>query len=133
MNSALLILAAFFTGALVLGLAAKRGVAMNLEEWSIAGRGFGAIISFVLIAGEIFSTYSFLGATGWAYAKGAPVFYYMACASLAFVIGYWTLPRLRDIAQEHQLVSFSDYFERAFDSRVLGATAAIIGLASQSW
>ncbi|AFT86246.1 sodium:solute symporter family protein [Paraburkholderia phenoliruptrix] len=128
MNSALLILTVFFVGALAIGLVARRGVEMNLEEWSIAGRGFGVVISFVLIAGEIFSTYSFLGATGWAYAKGAPVFYYMGCASLAFVIGYWTLPRLRDIAQEYQLVSFSDYFERVFNSRVLGAMAAVIGL-----
>jgi solute:Na+ symporter, SSS family len=128
MNIALCILGIFFAGALAVGVAARRGISMNFEEWSIAGRGFGAVISFVLIAGEIFSTYSFLGATGWAYAKGAPVFYYMACASLAFVIGYWTLPRLRDVAQAHQLVSFSDYFEQVFASRMLGAMAAIIGL-----
>jgi solute:Na+ symporter, SSS family len=128
MNIALCILGIFFAGALAVGVAARRGIPMNFEEWSIAGRGFGAVISFVLIAGEIFSTYSFLGATGWAYAKGAPVFYYMACASLAFVIGYWTLPRLRDVAQAHQLVSFSDYFEQVFASRMLGAMAAIIGL-----
>jgi len=128
MNIALCILGVFFVGALAVGIAAKRGISMNLEEWSIAGRGLGAVISFVLIAGEIFSTYSFLGATGWAYAKGAPVFYYMACASLAFVIGYWTLPRLRDVAQARQLVSFSDYYEQVFESRLLGAMAAIIGL-----
>ncbi len=34
---------------------------MNLSEWAVANRRFGAAITFVLIAGEVFSTYSFLG------------------------------------------------------------------------
>ncbi|VTU16235.1 sodium:solute symporter family protein [Variovorax sp. PBL-E5] len=128
MNAALIVIAIFFACALAAGLVARRGITMNLKEWAVAGRGFGTVITFVLIAGEVFSTYSFLGATGWAYGRGAPTFYYLACASLAFVIGYWSLPRLWAYAQERGLISFSDYFESKYRSKPLGVIVCVIAL-----
>ena len=44
---------------------------MSLEEWTVGGRGFGLILVWLLMAGEIFTTLTFLGASGWAYSKGA--------------------------------------------------------------
>jgi len=34
---------------------------MDLEQWSVGGRGFGTIFIFLLMAGEIYSTFTFLG------------------------------------------------------------------------
>ena len=34
---------------------------MNLEQWSVGGRGFGTIFVFLLMAGEIYTTFTFLG------------------------------------------------------------------------
>ncbi len=72
MNVALLIIFAFAALALGLGLRASHGKDMNLEQWTVAGRGFGAIFVFLLMAGEIYTTFTFLGGSGWAYGKGAP-------------------------------------------------------------
>ena len=41
MNSALVIIALTAILALALGLAARRGVRMTLEQWTVGGRGLG--------------------------------------------------------------------------------------------
>src|SRR5260370_40821567 len=43
---------------------------MSLEQWTVGGRGFGPILMWLLMAGEIYTTFSFLGASGWAYSRG---------------------------------------------------------------
>ena len=64
MNVALLIIFAFLALSIYLGIRARRGKDMNLEEWSVGGRGFGSIFIFLLLAGEIYTTFTFLGASG---------------------------------------------------------------------
>ncbi|MET3857782.1 hypothetical protein [Rhizobium sp. OAE497] len=61
MNSALFFIFGILIVALALGLRARRGKDMNLEQWTVGGRGFGAMIIFLLMAGEIYTTFVFLG------------------------------------------------------------------------
>ncbi|MDT8870355.1 hypothetical protein RAA17_01855 [Komagataeibacter rhaeticus] len=61
MNAALFIIIATIAGALVLGLLARRGIRMDIEQWSVGGRSFGPVFMFVLMAGEVFTTFTFLG------------------------------------------------------------------------
>jgi solute:Na+ symporter, SSS family len=53
---------------------------MDLEQWAVGGRGFGWIFVFLLLAGEIYTTFTFLGASGFSYGQGAPVYYILAYA-----------------------------------------------------
>ena len=69
MSSALIIIAAVTLVALWLGVRARRGHDMNLEQWSVGGRSFGTAFVFLLMAGEIYTTFTFLGASGWAYSR----------------------------------------------------------------
>ncbi len=62
MSAALAIIFGSMLLALLLGLRARRGRDMNLEQWSVGGRGFGTIFVFLLLAGEIYTTFTFLGA-----------------------------------------------------------------------
>ena len=73
-------------------LALRTRGAQSLEQWSVAGRGFGSVLVFVLLAGEIYTTFTFLGGSGWAYGRGAPAFYILAYGAVAFAVGYWLLP-----------------------------------------
>jgi len=50
MNVALLIIFAFLALAIYLGIRARRGKDMDLEEWSVGGRGFGTIFVFSYLA-----------------------------------------------------------------------------------
>lgn len=128
MNASIIIIAAFAVFALAIGVMARRGRKLTLEQWAVGGRGFGSLLTFLLMAGEAFSTFSFLGASGWTYSKGVPAFYILSYGCLAFVIGYWMLPAIWRYAKERGLVSFADYFASKYDSRAIGVLVSIVAV-----
>ena len=54
-----------------LGLLAAARRKMDLEQWTVGGRGFGPVLMYLLMAGEVYTTFSFLGASSWAYSRTA--------------------------------------------------------------
>ncbi len=130
MNAALVIIAFFFVVAVVLALLARRGHEMNLEQWSVGGRGFGTIFVFLLMAGEIYTTFTFLGGSGWAYGRGAPAFYILCYATVAYSMSYFLLPPIWRYARERRLLSQADYFAEKYESRALGILVAAVSVAA---
>lgn len=128
MNTALLIIFAFLILSLYFGIRAQKGKDMNMEQWSVGGRGFGTVFIFLLVAGEIYTTFTFLGGSGWAYSKGAPSYYVLSYIALAYVISYWLLPPIWRYAKEHKLVSQSDFFVTKYKSPYLGILVSIVGV-----
>lgn len=128
MSPALVVIAAFFGLAIALGVYARRGRTMSLEQWSLGGRGFGAIFVFLLMAGEIYTTFTFLGGSGWAYGQGAPAFYILGYMLLAYAMSYFLLPAIWRYAKEQRLVSQADFFVRKYDSRALGVLVALVSV-----
>ena len=128
MSAALIIIALAVAGVLFLGLLARRGQDMDLEQWTVGGRGFGTILVFVLMAGEIYTTFTFLGGSGFAYGRGAPAYYILAYGCLAYVISYWLLPPIWRYAKQHRLISQPDFFAHKYDSPALGVLVALVGI-----
>ena len=128
MNSALLII--FMVAALSLGLGvfARYGKTMTLEQWTVGGRGFGVVLVFLLTAGEIYTTFTFLGGSGFAYGKGASAYYILAYGSLAYVIAYFLLPLVWSYGREHGLHSQPDFFVRKYASPSLGVLVSMVDL-----
>ena len=130
MNVALALLGAFFVIAIGLGLLARQGRDMNLEQWSVGGRGFGTVFVFLLMAGEIYTTFTFLGGSGWAYGKGAPAFYILCYGAIAYAMSYFLLPVVWRYAQPRRLISQADFFAAKYASRSLGVLVALVGVAA---
>ena len=128
MSAALIVIAATIIGVLCLGLLARRGQDMDLEQWSVGGRGFGTILVFVLMAGEIYTTFTFLGGSGFAYGHGGPVFYILSYGCLAYIISYWLLPVIWRYAKQHRLIAQPDFFAHKYDSPALGVLVAVVGI-----
>src|SRR5918912_2132637 len=126
MNVALLIIFAFLALSIFLGVRARRGKDMDLEQWSVGGRGFGTLFIFLLLAGEIYTTFTFLGASGWAYGKGGPTFYILSYGALAYVTSYWLLPAVWRYAKENRLHSQSDFFVSKYESTALGVLISLV-------
>ena len=74
--------------------AGSTGGTTSLEQWSVGNRGFGTILVFMLLAGEIYTTFTFLGGSGWAYGRGAPAFYIIGYGAVAYIMSYWLLPAI---------------------------------------
>ena len=103
---------------------------MTLEQWSLGGRGFGTVFVFLLMAGEIYTTFTFLGGSGWAYGKGAPAFYILCYGAIAYSFSYFLLPVIWRYAQPRRLVSQADFFVAKYESRALGVLVSLVGVAA---
>jgi SSS family solute:Na+ symporter len=128
MNVALIFIALGAVLALALGLAARSGHDMKLEEWTVGSRGFGGAMVFLLLAGEIYTTFTFLGASGYAYGLGAPSYYIIVYGTIAYVISYFMLPPIWRYARTLHLVSQPDFFAAKFHSPGLGLLVAVVGI-----
>ena len=102
----------------------------SLEQWSVGNRGFGTILVFMLLAGEIYTTFTFLGGSGWAYGRGAPAFYIIGYGAVAYIMSYWLLPAIWQRATAWKVVSQSEYFTRAYSSAALGNLVAAVSIAA---
>jgi SSS family solute:Na+ symporter len=124
----MVIITATILGVLGLGLLARHGRDMDLEQWAVGGRGFGTVLVFVLMAGETYTTFTFLGGSGFAYGHGAPVFYILSYGCLAYTISYWLLPPIWRYAEQHSLISQPDFFAHKYNSPALGVLVALVGI-----
>jgi SSS family solute:Na+ symporter len=130
MNAALLIIFGTIVCSAFVGIYAGRRVKMDLENWTVGGRRFGSLIIWLLMAGEIYTTFTFLGASGWAYSKGAPTYYIIIYGTLAYTLSFFILPELWKLGKRHGLHTQPDFFIRIYGSRFLGVLVAVVGILS---
>ncbi|MFD9353245.1 sodium:solute symporter [Streptomyces sp. NPDC060031] len=113
-----------------LGLLAVRGRGGRngggLAEWSVGGRSLGTVFIWVLMAGEGYTSFSYLGAAGWGYNYGAPVMYVVAYTSCGYALGYVVGPMLWDYARRHGLVGITDMVSHRYRRPWLGAAVAVV-------
>ncbi|WP_425825896.1 sodium:solute symporter family protein [Streptomyces fractus] len=128
MNTALAILGSAFVLVLILGLLARRGRTMDLEQWSLGGRGLGSLLVFLLAAGENFTTYTFLGGSGGAYSMGGPMIYMFS--SICYVVFYWLAPPIWAYARRHKLLTAPDLYAHKYRSKGFGVLTAVVGVVS---
>ena len=103
---------------------------MDLEQWTVAGRGFGGWLVFLLMAGEVYTTFAFLGLSGWTYSRGGPTLYALAYLTLAYVVSFFILPPVWELGRRHGLQTQSDFFRVRYGSRYLTAFVCLVGIAA---
>ena len=113
----------------VIGILAGRRRKMDLEQWTVAGRGFGLIFVWILSAGEIYTSYTFLGVGGWAYSRGGPVLYALAYGGLSYVVAFYILPPIWILGRKHGLQTQPDFFQVRYGGKSLAAFVSIVGVA----
>jgi len=103
---------------------------LNLEEWVVAGRGFGLILVWILTAGEVFTAFAVLGLSGWTYSRGAPVLYVLAYMTLGPVLSFYLLPPIWELGRKYGLQTETDFFAQRYGSRLLAACVTLVGVFS---
>lgn len=130
MSSALIVITLFFLFSIYLALRAKKGKRMDHEGWSVGGRSYGALLVFLLSAGEIYTTFTFLGGSGWAYGKGPVILYTLAVNAFMGIFLYWVHPRVWRFAKEHNVRTISDFFGAKYKSQGLALLISLISIAA---
>jgi SSS family solute:Na+ symporter len=123
-----IIFVTIFTGTAI-GILAGRRRKMDLEQWTVAGRGFGLVLVWLLTAGEVYTSFTFLGVGGWAYSRGGPVLYALAYAGLGYVVAFFILPPIWTMGKKHGLQTQPDFFAARYGSKHLAAFVSIVGVA----
>ncbi|MBV8223163.1 MAG: sodium:solute symporter family protein, partial [Candidatus Eremiobacteraeota bacterium] len=124
---ALSIVAVVVFGTIAFASLSVRRINMNPHEYIVGGRSFGTIFLWVLLAGEIYTSFTFLGMAGWAYGFGAPAYYILAYGTCGYIIGYFLLPPIWRAGKERGLLTVGDFFADRYGSHALGAAVGAIG------
>jgi solute:Na+ symporter, SSS family len=103
---------------------------MDLEQWTVGGRRFGTVLVFLLMAGEAYTTFSFLGVSGWAYSRGGPALFVLAYITLAYVTSFYILPQLWEVGRRHRLQTQPDFFNIRYRNKYLTGFVCVVGILS---
>ncbi|EQA6336500.1 sodium:solute symporter family protein [Providencia stuartii] len=128
MSYALVVITLFFLLSIYLALRSKKGKTMDHEGGSVGGRSYGALLVFLLSAGEIYTTFTFLGGSGWAYGKGPAILYTLAVNAFMGIFLYWVHPRVWRFAKQNDIRTISDFFGAKYQSQGLALLISLISI-----
>jgi SSS family solute:Na+ symporter len=100
----------------------------DLPGWALADRCWGAVATWFLLGGSIFTAYTFAAVPGLVFAAGGigffPFVYTVVLCPVLFVV----LPRLWTAARRVDAVTVADWVRRRYDSPALMLAIALTGV-----
>ena len=112
----------------ILGFLGRRHPNADISDWTVGGRAFGVATSWLLQAGETFTTFTFLGTAGLVVAGGAATFYSMPYVPLGYLLLYFIAPVVWRRAKARGHLTQADFLEDSYSSKPLGVLAAVAGV-----
>lgn len=129
--SAVTVFLVLFAIVSVLGFYARRWQPANLgalQEWGLAGRRFGTVITWFLLGGDLYTAYTFIAVPALVYGAGAIGFFAVPYTIIIYPLAFMVMPRLWAVARAHNYVTAADFVRGRFDSRGLALAVAITGI-----
>src|SRR5579872_4317377 len=120
-----------FTVVSILAFRAARfrpGDLNRLQEWGLAGRRFGTILSWFLIGGDTYTAYSFIAVPGLIFSEGALGFFAVPYLIIIYPLVFLILPKFWTVARHRGYVTPADFVRERFDSRTLALFVALTGI-----
>ncbi|HEY2298469.1 MAG TPA: sodium:solute symporter family protein [Jatrophihabitans sp.] len=108
----------------------RRGTTVHsLDEWGLGGRGFGTVITWFLLGGDLYTAYTFVAVPAAMYATGAVSgFFAVPYTIVAYPIIFIFMPRLWSVAHRKGYVTPADFVRGRYDSRGLALAVAVTGI-----
>ena len=100
----------------------------ELVEWALLGRRAGAVRTWFLLGGSIFTAYTFVAVPALVYGVGGLGFFAVPYVVIVFQLGYLVLPWLWRHARTHGWLTPADAVRARFDSPTLALAVAVTGL-----
>ena len=106
----------------------KRADLNSLEEWGLAGRRFGTLITWFLIGGDFYTAYTVIAVPAALFGAGAPGFFAIPYCIFIFPYMMFVLPRLWNVSRRHGYVTLADFARGRHGSRALSMALAFTGI-----
>ncbi|MGH8460418.1 MAG: monocarboxylate uptake permease MctP [Stenotrophobium sp.] len=122
---------ALFALVTVLGFVAARWRAASLDhldEWGLAGRRFGTVVTWFLLGGDLYTAYTFVAVPALVFGMGALGFFALPYTLMVFPFVFVVFPRLWSVARRHGYVTGSDFVRARYGSPTLALLVALTGI-----
>src|SRR5438270_1057767 len=129
--TALIVFIVLFVGVTVVGFFAarwRRGDLHLLDEWGLAGRRFGTVITWFLLGGDIYTAYTFIAVPALMFGAGAIGFFAVPYTIIIYPFAFLVFPKLWQVAKRHGFVTASDFIHARYGSSTLALAVAITAL-----
>ena len=120
-----------FLAVTLIGFLAARWRAADLnllEEWGLAGRRFGTVVTWFLLGGDLYTAYTFIAVPAVVFGSGAIGFFAVPYTVIVYPLVFAVMPRLWRVAKERGHVTPADFVRDRFDSRFLALLIAVTGI-----
>src|SRR5712675_2379277 len=129
---ALTIFLFFFALVTVMGFFAARWksgpVSAHLDEWGLGGRQFGTWITWFLVGGDFYTSYTVIAVPALVYSVGAYGFFALPYTIIVYPFVFAVMPRLWQVAKDHGYVTAADVVHGRYGSRALESAVAVTGV-----
>jgi SSS family solute:Na+ symporter len=129
--TALLVFVGLFLLVTVLGFLAARWKAGDLkllDEWGLAGRRFGILITWFLVGGDLYTAYTMIAVPALVYSVGAFGFFAIPYAIIIYPLVFAIMPRFWTICHRAGHLTASDFVLDRFGNQALAIAVALTGL-----
>src|SRR5229473_5729342 len=121
----------FFLLVTVLGFVAarwRRGDLNLINEWGLAGRRFGTVVTWFLLGGDLYTAYTFIAVPGLLLASGAIGFFAVPYTIIVYPLVFLLMPRFWTVCKKHGYVTPADFVRGRFGSSTLALLIALTGI-----
>ena len=130
MSSGFILFILLIAAVTVMGfLAARWGNAdlANFEQWALGGRGFGTVVSWFLLGGDLYTAYTFIAVPALVFGAGAFGFFAVPYTTIAYPFVFVVMARFWVVAKNRGYVTIADFVRDRFGSRSLEVAVAVTG------
>src|SRR5437868_4367531 len=128
---ALIVFIFFFLLVTVLGFDAarwRRGDLDLLDEWGLAGRRFGSVVTWFLLGGDLYTAYTFIAVPALVFGAGAAGFFALPYTIILSPFVFVVMPRMWQVCHRHGYVTPADFVRGRYGSGGLALVIAFTGV-----
>jgi SSS family solute:Na+ symporter len=129
--TALAVCVFFFALVTILGFVAARWRKADLghlDEWGLAGRSFGTVVTWFLIGGDFYTAYTVIAVPALVWGVGAAGFFALPYTILVYPVVFLLMPRLWSVSRRHGYVTPADFVRGRYGSGILALAIALTGI-----
>lgn len=128
---ALAVFVGLFLLVTVLGFMAARWKAGDLrllDEWGLAGRRFGILITWFLVGGDLYTAYTVIAVPALVYSVGAYGFFAIPYAIIIYPFVFAVMPRFWTVCRQAGHLTAADFVLERFGHPALAVAVALTGV-----